>query len=95
MAEIGASFWVAEGHGTTPNGSRVGVRQTRAQTRAQSNPQPEVVSGVQPRVASSEREQEHVVQDAPSKVRASCCTYCCLTYRCSGEIVECVRGIGA
>ncbi|MCE2056060.1 hypothetical protein HAX54_043978, partial [Datura stramonium] len=40
--------------------------QTRAQTREQENPQPEVVNGGQPRVATSHRVQEQVVQDDPS-----------------------------
>ncbi|MCD7470703.1 hypothetical protein HAX54_010728 [Datura stramonium] len=58
------------GHDTTPGGSRVGTYQTRAQTRAQTNPQPEVVNGGQPRVAAPNRVQEQVIQDAPSTVPA-------------------------
>ncbi|MCD9644032.1 hypothetical protein HAX54_032002 [Datura stramonium] len=46
------------------------AHQTKAQTRAQVNPQPEVVNGSQPRVAASDRVQEQVVQDAPSIVPA-------------------------
>ncbi|MCD7450008.1 hypothetical protein HAX54_002885 [Datura stramonium] len=48
------------GHGTTPSGSRAGAHQTRAQTRAQANPQPEVVNGSPPRVATPKGAQEHV-----------------------------------
>ncbi|MCE3215931.1 hypothetical protein HAX54_004126, partial [Datura stramonium] len=33
------------GHGTTPSGNRAGAHQTRAQTSAQVNPQPEIVNG--------------------------------------------------
>ncbi|MCE5167217.1 hypothetical protein HAX54_042856, partial [Datura stramonium] len=39
-----------------------------ANTRAHANPQPEIVNGRQPRVASPEQVQEQVVQDAPSTV---------------------------
>ncbi|MCD7457668.1 hypothetical protein HAX54_035741 [Datura stramonium] len=51
------------GHGTTPGGSRARAYQTRAQTKAQANPQPEIMNG--------ERVQEHVVQDAPSTMPAA------------------------
>ncbi|MCE3050322.1 hypothetical protein HAX54_046898 [Datura stramonium] len=51
-----------------PSGSRAGACQTRAKTRAHANPQPEIVNRGQPQVASPEREQEQVVQDAPSTV---------------------------
>ncbi|MCE5166305.1 hypothetical protein HAX54_017218 [Datura stramonium] len=43
------------GHGTTAGGSRAGAHQTRAQTRAHENPQPEVVNGSHPRVATPKR----------------------------------------
>ncbi|MCD7470794.1 hypothetical protein HAX54_010913, partial [Datura stramonium] len=33
------------GHGTIPGGRRTGAHQTRAQTRAHANPQPEIVNG--------------------------------------------------
>ncbi|MCE0481231.1 hypothetical protein HAX54_038808, partial [Datura stramonium] len=46
--------WDAE-HGTTPGGSRVGAHQTWAQTRAQANPQTEIVNGGQPRVTAPKR----------------------------------------
>ncbi|MCE0482150.1 hypothetical protein HAX54_040597, partial [Datura stramonium] len=51
-----------------PGGSRIGAHQTRAQTTAQDNPQPEIVNGGHPQVAAPERVQEQVVQDAPSTV---------------------------
>ncbi|MCE3215717.1 hypothetical protein HAX54_003272 [Datura stramonium] len=57
-------------HGTTPSGSRVGAHQTRAQTRAQDNPQPEILNEGQPQVSAPEQVQEQVVQDAPSIVPA-------------------------
>ncbi|MCE3050361.1 hypothetical protein HAX54_047053, partial [Datura stramonium] len=44
--------------------------QTRTQTRAQANPQPEIVNGGHPRVAAPERVQEQVFQDAPATVPA-------------------------
>ncbi|MCE0480822.1 hypothetical protein HAX54_037968 [Datura stramonium] len=43
------------GHGTTPGGSRAGAHQTKAQTREQANPQPEVLNESQPRVATLEQ----------------------------------------
>ncbi|MCE3051063.1 hypothetical protein HAX54_048842 [Datura stramonium] len=58
------------GHGTTPSGSRAGAHKTRVQTKAQANPQPEILNGSQPRVAAPKRVQEQVVQDAPSIVPA-------------------------
>ncbi|MCD7470762.1 hypothetical protein HAX54_010872 [Datura stramonium] len=59
------------GQGTTPDGSRVGAHQTRAQTRVQAIAPLEIVNGGQPRVAAPERVQQQVVQDAPSTVPAS------------------------
>ncbi|MCD7462553.1 hypothetical protein HAX54_048755, partial [Datura stramonium] len=59
-----APFGWGAGHGTTPSDYRTGVHQTRAQD----NPQPEIVNGGQPRVAAPERVQEQVVQDALSTV---------------------------
>ncbi|MCD9639948.1 hypothetical protein HAX54_024943, partial [Datura stramonium] len=48
-------------HSTTPGGSRAGAHQTRAQTRAQANPQPEVVNGSQPRVVAPEKDAPSIV----------------------------------
>ncbi|MCD7453935.1 hypothetical protein HAX54_022691 [Datura stramonium] len=56
------------GHGTTLDGSQAGTHQTRAQTRAQVNPQPEFVNGGQPQVPAPKRVQKQVVHDAPSIV---------------------------
>ncbi|MCE0480489.1 hypothetical protein HAX54_037380 [Datura stramonium] len=47
-----------ERHDSNPGGSRYGAHQTRTQTRAQGNPQPEVVNGSQPRVVALERVQK-------------------------------------
>ncbi|MCE3214661.1 hypothetical protein HAX54_053007 [Datura stramonium] len=50
--------FVAEwGYGSTCGGSQAGAHQTRAQT----DPQPEVMNGGQPRVVAQERVQEQVV----------------------------------
>ncbi|MCE5167057.1 hypothetical protein HAX54_035334, partial [Datura stramonium] len=67
---IKGTSWMGCGHGSTAGGSRVGAHQSRAQTRAQAHPQPEIVNGGQPRVATPEQVQEQVVQDAPSAVLA-------------------------
>ncbi|MCD9638108.1 hypothetical protein HAX54_021818 [Datura stramonium] len=56
------------GHGTTLGGSRTRAHPTRAQTRTQANPQPEIVNAIQPRFATPQRVQEQVVQDAPLTV---------------------------
>ncbi|MCD7469016.1 hypothetical protein HAX54_007631 [Datura stramonium] len=63
------------GRGTTRGGSQDGAyqcsghdNQTRAQAKAQADPQPEVVNGGHPQVVAQERVQEQVVQDTPSTV---------------------------
>ncbi|MCD7465760.1 hypothetical protein HAX54_001862 [Datura stramonium] len=79
------------GRGTTCGGSQAGPHQTRAQTRTQADPQPEVVNGGQPRFVARERVQEQVVQDTPYSIDSANCCFAC---RRSDQTVECVGGIG-
>ncbi|XP_060216763.1 uncharacterized protein LOC132644204 [Lycium barbarum] len=64
MAKKRASSSAKRGAGqsATRGGRQASAHQTRAQTRTQATPQPEVVNGGQPRVAS-EQVQEQVVQN--------------------------------
>ncbi|XP_059302013.1 uncharacterized protein LOC132053936 [Lycium ferocissimum] len=66
MAKKHASSSAKRGAGqsATRGGRQASAHQTRAQTRTQATPQPEVVNGGQPRVAS-EQVQEQVVQNTP------------------------------
>ncbi|MCE0482158.1 hypothetical protein HAX54_040605 [Datura stramonium] len=55
-SRLKAPIRLGSGYGSTPGGSRARVHQTKAQTRAHANPQPEVVNGSQHRVVALDYE---------------------------------------